>query len=140
MWRGLDALPSGVQVSSLTPGHVWSGACWASAHTEGDWGPDKGTAGREAESLASGPEAVAYSWGAEPAFCGGVAGGAGRDLEDRDGQLQGRSLALRGVARGLEAGSMASELGASGAEPETRGRGICGRAGTECRRGGGEQS
>lgn len=45
----------------------------------GDWGPDKGTAGRAAapESLASGPEAGAYSWGAEPGFCGGVAGGAG---------------------------------------------------------------
>lgn len=45
----------------------------------GDWGPDKGTAGRAAapESLASGPEAGAYSWGAEPGLCGGVAGGAG---------------------------------------------------------------
>lgn len=79
MCRGLNVLPSGVQVSSHTPGHVWRGAGWASAHTEGDWGPDKGTAGRAAapESLASGPEAGAYSWGAEPGFCGGVAGGAG---------------------------------------------------------------
>lgn len=73
MCRGLDALPSGVQVSSYTPGHVWRGAGWASAHTEGDWGPDKGTASRAAalESLASGPEAGAYSWGgAEPVLWG----------------------------------------------------------------------
>lgn len=37
---------------------------------------------------------------------------------------------MRGVARGLEVGSRASELGASGAEPETRGRGVYGRAET----------
>lgn len=62
----------------------------------------------------------------------------GRDLEDRDGQLQGRSLALRGVARDLEVGSRASELGASGRSRRPEGGEYARGRGRGCRRGGGE--
>lgn len=69
---------------------------------------------------------------------GGVAGVTGAGPRGPGQKPRGRSLALRGVARGLEVGFRAPELGASGAEPETRGRGVCGRAGTGG--GGGEAS
>lgn len=86
----------GVQVSFHTPGHVWRGAGWASAHTEGDWGPDKGSVRRAAtpESLASRREAGAYTEGAEPGLVGAWRETRGWDLEDQDGGASGAEPGL----------------------------------------------
>lgn len=59
----------------------------------------------------------------------------GRGLDDQEGLPRGRNLALWGVARCLKVGPRPPELGASGAEPETRGRGVHGRAGIGVGRG-----